>query len=135
MALLQWKSEYETRIAAVDYEHRRLIGLINEMHDRLPGPGHQPVVSAFFGDLYAAISAHFALEERVMRERAYSGYVPHKADHERLLDEIRDLMDEYETSFEPASGEGLRERLDVWFVRHFQEMDAPLHAAIGEHGP
>jgi hemerythrin len=135
MALLQWKSEYETRIAAVDYEHRRLIGLINEMHERLAGLGHQPAVSAFFGDLYAAISAHFALEERVMRERAYSAYVPHKDDHERLLDEIRDLMDEYETSFDPACGESLRERLDVWFVRHFQEMDAPLHAAIGAHGP
>lgn len=134
MALLQWKTDYETRIAAVDYEHQRLIGLINELHQRLTGPGGQSAVSEFFGDLYAAISAHFALEERVMRERAYSGYTAHKADHERLLDEIRDLMDEYETRFDPSCGDNLGQRLDVWFGRHFQEMDAPLHAAIGGRG-
>lgn len=135
MALLKWKSDYETRIAAVDHEHQQLIGLINEIHDRLAGPGREPAVSAFFGDLHAAVSAHFALEERVMRERAYAGYAPHKADHERLLDEIRDLMDEYETGFEAGYGDTLHARLDAWFLRHFQEMDAPLHAAIGEHGP
>lgn len=134
MALLQWKSDYETRIAAVDYEHRRLIGLINEMHQRLAGPGREPTISAFFGDLYAAISAHFALEEKVMREHAYPGYALHKADHERLLDEIRDLMDEYETSLDVASGSSLGERLDAWFLRHFREMDSPLHTAIGDHG-
>lgn len=135
MALLQWKSDYETRIAAVDHEHRQLIGLINQIHDQLAGPGRKAQVSAFFGDLHAAVSAHFALEERVMRERAYAAYAPHKADHERLLDEIRDLMDEYETNFEPGYGESLQQRLDAWFLRHFQEMDAPLHAATDGYGP
>lgn len=134
MALLQWKTGYETGIAAVDHEHRRLIELINGLHVRLGDPDQAASVSAFFGDLYAEISAHFALEEKVMRERRYSAYAPHKADHERLLDEIRDLMDEHETDQNPVCGEGIRARLDTWFLRHFHTMDAPLHAAIGAGG-
>jgi hemerythrin-like metal-binding protein len=134
MTLLEWKPGYETGIAAVDYEHRRLIGLINKLHHQLAQPGQRATVSAFFGDLYAEIAAHFALEERVMRQRAYPAYGLHKADHERLLDEIRDLMDEYETSLDDASRDTLRERLEAWFLRHFHAMDAPLHAATGEQG-
>jgi hypothetical protein len=45
-----------------------------------------------FGDLYKGISAHFALEERSMRERVRPTR-PHKNDHERLLDELRDIME------------------------------------------
>lgn len=134
MALLHWKADYATGIAAVDYEHRRLIELINELHHRLGDASRPASVSAFFGDLYAEISAHFALEEKMMRERAYSAYAPHKADHERLLDEIRDLMDEYETGLDSVPGETIRDRLETWFMRHFRTMDAPLHAAIGGHG-
>ena len=52
----------------------------------------------FFGDLFKAISAHFALEERFMRERGYDQLVQHKNDHERLLDEIRDIMEDFEAS-------------------------------------
>jgi hemerythrin len=41
-----------------------------------------------------AFSAHFALEERFMREHGYDQLALHKADHERLLDEIREIMDD-----------------------------------------
>ena len=33
-----------------------------------------------------------------MRERGYDHLVQHKNDHERLLDEIRDLMEDFEAS-------------------------------------
>ena len=33
MALLQWKDRYSVGIAAVDHEHKELIGLINRLYD------------------------------------------------------------------------------------------------------
>ncbi len=33
-----------------------------------------------------------------MRDNDYDEYRDHKADHERLLDDFRDLMDDYEDS-------------------------------------
>jgi hemerythrin-like metal-binding protein len=131
MALLQWKDQYSVGIAAVDYEHKELIDLINRLHDELTASGEKLSASAFFGDLFRGISAHFALEERFMRERRYDQLAEHKADHERLLDEIRDIMDEFEER-EVASDE-LRARLDAWFSRHFETHDARLHKALGSH--
>jgi len=131
MALLQWKEHYSVGVDAVDHEHKELITLINRLHDELMAKGEELSIRGFFGDLFKGISAHFALEERLMRERHYDQLDQHKADHERLLDEIRDIMDEFEGR-EIASAE-LGAKLDAWFSRHFETHDARLHKALGPH--
>ena len=131
MALLQWKEHYSVGVDAVDHEHKELITLINRLHDELMTKGEELSIRGFFGDLFKGISAHFALEERFMRERHYDQLDQHKADHERLLDEIRDIMDEFEGR-EIASAE-LGAKLDAWFSRHFETHDARLHKALGPH--
>lgn len=131
MPLLQWKDQYSVGIEAVDHEHKELIELINRLHEKLTAGGEKFSAGAFFGDLYRGISAHFALEERFMRERRYDQLVQHKADHERLLDDIRDMMDEFEKHEVPSAELG--GRLDAWFSRHFETHDARLHKALGPH--
>lgn len=131
MPLIDWKDEFKIGIASVDFEHQALIGLINELHARLRHAAGETPVSDFLGDIHTAIAAHFALEERVMRERNYDQYREHKADHEHLLDELRDIMDEYEVGAMADYETALAERLREWFGRHFREMDARLHATLG----
>src|SRR5215831_13626740 len=131
MGLLHWDDRYSVGIAAVDHEHRELIDLVNTLYDEAAAQRSKDAVLNFFGDLFKAISAHFALEERFMRERGYDQLGAHKSDHERLLDEIRDLMEDYEVNdlFEERL---LAQRLDAWFSRHFETHDARLHRALGE---
>ena len=132
MALLQWKDSYSVGVAAVDYEHRELIDLINRLHDAMTARGAPLTASGFFGDLIKAISAHFALEERFMREHEYDQLAQHKADHERLLDEINDIADDFDRD-ETIEHDALAARLDAWFSRHFETHDARLHKALGTH--
>lgn len=132
MALLEWKDQYCTGIEAVDHEHRELIDLINRLHDELMKQHSKSSVEAFFGDLLKGITAHFALEERFMREHRYNGLPAHKSDHERLLDEIRDIMDGCLEADE-IDQSTLVGRLDAWFSRHFETHDARLHKALGMH--
>lgn len=132
MPLLQWKDQYSVGIEAVDHEHKELIELINQLADEVLAKGTTLVASAFFGDLIKGISAHFALEERFMRERGYDQLAQHKGDHERLLDEILNIMDEFEGD-ETVNRAELAKRLDAWFSRHFETHDARLHKALGTH--
>jgi hemerythrin len=129
MTLLQWKDEYSVGIAAVDHEHRELIDLVNGLYEELcrSSTGHS--ASRFFGDLLKGISAHFALEERIMRARGYRQLASHKHDHERLLDELRDMMEAYEQA-DSIDVLELAPRLDQWFSRHFRTHDAQLHHAL-----
>jgi hemerythrin len=132
MGLLHWDKRYSIGIEAVDHEHRELVDLINRLYEEARARGSKVAVLGFFGDLFKAISAHFALEERVMRERGYDQLMQHKNDHERLLDEIRDIMEDYETT-DLFDEQLLAQRLDAWFSRHFETHDARLHHALGRH--
>jgi hemerythrin-like metal-binding protein len=131
MALIEWKDEFKVGIASVDYEHEQLIALLNELHAGLEGSADKDAVSRFLGEVYAKIAAHFALEEKVMRDRRYDQLQDHKADHERLLDEIRDIMDRHEADAYYDYADSLAHHLRDWFAEHFKTKDARLHKMLG----
>ena len=128
MTRLQWRDEYSIGIADVDYEHRELIGLINDLIGRIT-EGSGGDVPDYLGEIYARIAAHFALEEKIMRERKYDQYADHKADHDRLLEAIRDIMDEYDDGAALDNDEFV-DRLDHWFTDHFRTKDARMHKRL-----
>lgn len=132
MVLISWKRHYSVGVEAVDHEHRELIDLINRLHEELLAGRSDPAVTAFLGDIFRSISAHFALEERFMHEHRYDQFAEHKQAHEQLLEEIREIMDGYEADPEGASNQ-LSDRLDAWFTLHFRTHDARLHHRLGTH--
>lgn len=126
MTLLQWKPAYSLGIPSVDLEHRELIGMINSTYKNLEDNRDPDSIEACLEDIFAGIAAHFALEELHMRNAAYREYQAHKQQHEELLDQLRDMMDEFED--DPASGrETLQRSLSDWFGKHFATFDARLH--------
>ena len=130
MALLEWHEHYSLGIPAIDHEHRELIGLLNELVEALSRPGAREEVLDCFGEVHSGIASHFALEEKIMRDRNYDEYAEHKADHYRLLEELRDIMDEYESAGQIDAQE-FAGRLDRWFTEHFKNRDARLHGRLG----
>ena len=126
MALIEWRQEYSVGNAAIDHEHEHLIEQINQLYEQLGHPLDAVTIEAMLGDIQADISAHFALEELLMREADFAEYEDHKEDHEDLLDQIHDLI--FSFSEDPDSGrELLMNQLSDWFGRHFASFDARLH--------
>lgn len=132
MNLLNWKSEYSVGVESVDAEHREMIGLINDVYAKLGKSPDAEEVENCLEHIHTAISLHFALEERIMRENSYFEFEAHKEDHEELLDEIRDLMDGFAADTD-AGARLLEKRLSDWFGRHFATFDARLHGKLGPH--
>ncbi len=130
MPLLQWKPSFSLGIPSVDLEHREMIQTINDLYATLDEKYDSEAVEGILGDIHAGISAHFALEERIMRTASYPEYADHKNNHEDLLDEIRDLMDSF--ADDPVSGKALlQSSLSDWFSQHFATFDARLHKDLG----
>jgi len=130
MVLIEWKDTYATGIPDVDHEHRELIDLINKLYEAMSGENASITVMDFLGEIYAHVSAHFALEEKIMRARKYDHYKEHKADHEELLDELRDLMDDFEEN-DRYNDEAFAASIEHWFTNHFKTRDARLHKYLG----
>lgn len=130
MSLITWRDAFSLGIDAIDAEHQELIELINELDGAMQrAASHDSVVLAL-GEIYARIAAHFALEEKIMRDWRYAAYSQHKQDHETLLDILLDVID-------GVDGDGRYDRaalsadLDRWFSHHFQTHDARLHNELG----
>ena len=130
MKNLEWRAEFSTGLPEVDHEHRQLIGLINGALERSTGADASgPEVMAALGEIHARTTAHFALEERLMLQLEYDQRREHKRDHERLLDEVRQIMDtvEHEAGFDQDL---FTSRLSAWFAEHFRTHDARFQVRL-----
>jgi hemerythrin-like metal-binding protein len=123
---IAWREEFSVGLPDVDHEHRELIAMINELAGSLGPQSDVQAILGALGEIHARIAAHFALEEREMRQLNYSALAAHKGDHERLLDDILDIMAGVESpgGYDPAL---LDRRLSAWFTEHFRTHDAQLH--------
>ena len=126
MALITWREEFCTGISGVDHEHENLINQINLVYALIDQKADQQAVVDSLGDIYGSISAHFALEEQMMKRHHYDRYQEHMADHNRLLDDIVTITDEYENTHE-LNDEVFKQKLNDWFATHFKTHDSRLH--------
>jgi len=129
MTLLKWTKEFSVGIEEVDGEHKELIEMINGLHDVMQVGADYVQVVELLGEIYSQIAAHFAHEEKIMRNARYPLYEEHREDHETLLDDLREIMDEVEAdgSFDAAALSG---DLNRWFIDHFHTHDARLHRSL-----
>ncbi len=136
MALIKWREEFCTGIKGVDFEHEALIRQINAVYELVEDRADKALVIDSLGEIYGSISAHFALEEQMMKRHYYDHYQQHKADHERLLDDIREITDEFEKSIDVDDAK-FKQKLADWFQLHFKTHDSRLHnlAAMRAHEP
>ncbi len=130
MTLLEWKDEYRTGFSSIDFEHQNLISNINQIFEA--GDTNIEALLTALGEIHTLIEAHFALEEKIMRDQQYPAYIAHKQDHERLLDEILNIMDGVEKKEKADAALALSEQLSAWFAIHFSSLDKDLHTMLGQ---
>jgi hemerythrin len=130
MKYLEWQDHFAIGVDSVDYEHQNLISMINRIFAELEERRDLEQIRETMADVHREITAHFALEERIMRDANYEEYGDHKNDHEDLLDQIRSMMEAIERSPDVAL-DSLSEDLGDWFGNHFQTFDARLHQKFG----
>ena len=119
--LIEWRDEFRTGIDGVDYEHEELIRLINSLFEK--AQGKDSMINSL-NEIYAEIAGHFVLEEQIMKNEKYDQYEEHRKDHAKLLEDIGEITDTYESDEDIAK---LQQVLNDWFIEHFKTHDARLH--------
>ena len=122
MALLAWKEDYSVKVRQFDDQHRRLIDMVNKLHDAVKlGKG-----SGILGDVLSSLAAytqtHFADEERVMLQNRYPGFTAHKKAHDQLVARVREFQRQVGTG-DATVTPGLMNFLKEWLLQHIQGVD------------
>ncbi len=130
MVYLEWKPAFNTGIPGIDYEHHRLVDMLNEIHELILNNAEARIVADTLAGFHTLAAAHFALEEKIMRDQRYPGLEGRRDSHYRLLDQVREVMDAYEKG--PFSvGKSLPGTLKQWLAEAM-DIDVKLFAEISD---
>ena len=83
-----WSEELSVGIPQIDEEHRRFIGLVNELNAAIAGREPKAQVEALLDAIVSEARAHFAHEERLLGERGYPGAEQHALLHAGLIIQV-----------------------------------------------
>lgn len=117
--------------STMDAEHELLHGLLEELQAELLAGG--PGVEELTVRLDDVARAHFLEEQSLMRLHAYPAYEAHQNEHDRLIEELRELTGEVRDG---GASDAVRlvEKLDLWFNVHMRTTDAALEEYLRQHG-
>jgi hemerythrin-like metal-binding protein len=121
MALITWNDSYSVKIKEMDNQHKKLIDLINTLHDAMKvGKGKEAV-----GEISTALvdytKRHFSAEEMLMKLHDYPGYEDQKRAHMQLVSQIAVIQKKYEDG--TVLSQDVITFLKNWLVNHIQGMD------------
>lgn len=128
MPYIEWNPQLETGVAGIDYEHRRLVQLLNDIHELIVAGAEPHRIADMLADFHTLATAHFALEEKIMRDRKYPAFAERRETHRRLLDQVREIMDAYDAGSYRV-GKSLPATLRQWL---FQAMSIDVDLFAGQ---
>jgi hemerythrin len=126
MAPVQWSDKIETKITVIDYEHRVLIDLLNQVEvlSQSDAVTHESKL-AVFQELSDYVKTHFFMEEEMMRAFGYPGYAAHLAQHDEFRAKVLQLQNDLLQGDMAIMG-FVSNFLNRWLVNHILKVDQEL---------
>jgi len=80
-SVFTWKQAYEVGNPTVDSQHRKLVGLVSDLHTAMSKGQGRPALTRILQELLHYTVQHFKDEEIIMSRAAYPKLVAHIAMH------------------------------------------------------
>ena len=133
MAFIEWSENLSVDVKMFDEEHKKLIGLVNDLHgSMLKGKGKDALGIVLKGLIDYTVT-HFDNEEKVMEQYNYPGYKLHLVEHKQLTAKVVELRDKYNKGDVYLSMDVLLFLKD-WLTHHILETDKQYGAFYTSKG-
>lgn len=134
MPLFNWEDSYSVGLASVDYQHRRLVDMVNLLDESVSIGSDEETLRKILKELYAYTEYHFTTEEEMMRAAGPAlgeHYRRHKGEHSEFTAKIRPLAGDGPLDVS-ALNEALFEYLVRWLVDHILGSDKEMGYLLAE---
>ncbi|HVO74384.1 MAG TPA: bacteriohemerythrin [Ignavibacteriaceae bacterium] len=129
MELISWSEKYSVNNNLIDSQHKKLVGLINQLHAAMKESKGKEILQKILGELILYTKDHFSTEERMMSAAKFPGFAEHKKEHDGLTAKVLDLQKKY--------GEGsssltidIMNFLKSWLINHIEGTDKKYKGRI-----
>lgn len=86
-----WLSSFETGIAVIDAQHRKLVGMLNELFDAINRGEGNNIVGKILDGMIHYTQTHFATEEKLFAKFGYPESAEHIREHDALRKQVLKL--------------------------------------------
>jgi len=133
MPLFTWNDSYSVGVMDIDAQHKRLVELVNELHDAMSlGKGRDTVGKTLDG-LIDYTRTHFAFEEKLMAVHTYPAAAQHKIEHESLTRQVVELQGKFLTGQATVTLTVMKFLKD-WLSNHILSVDKKFGAYLNTQG-
>lgn len=122
MPLFLWKKSYEINVPEIDVQHRRLVGMINELADAMMVQKGRNALPHILEELADYIQLHFTTEETMMQKRNYPELDEHAEVHHELTQQFLEYKDQYSLDHD-LNPKVLLDFLCSWLKNHIMVND------------
>jgi hemerythrin len=96
MALIQWSKSLSVNVREIDRQHRKVVGLFNELNDSMRQSKGKDALGKNFNDLIGYLRAHFKTEERYFDQFDFSETFQHKLMHLDFIEKVSGFKNNFE---------------------------------------
>ncbi|MEE9543058.1 MAG: hemerythrin family protein [Thermodesulfobacteriota bacterium] len=124
---LYWTSSMSVGIEKIDYQHKELFCLVNDLMDLLNDGREPESIELAFDFLQDYVNDHFGEEEKYMDKYSFPGAAPHKEQHAVFKITFENLRRRYD-EIGPSEGlmKILQSQLAAWIMTHVKNVDKML---------
>lgn len=133
MALLEWSDNYSVQVNKLDNQHKKIVSLINELHSAMREAHGKEVMGKILNELTDYTVFHFSSEEKIMKDNNYPGYISHKAEHDKLTTQVKELVNNLKAGKNVLSQEVLFFLKD-WLLNHIAVLDKKYSSFLNNKG-
>jgi hemerythrin-like metal-binding protein len=122
MALINWSDEFSVGINVFDEHHKKLAGLVNQLHDAMKRGEAKQMQEAILDELVKYTRNHFFEEERMFDLYSYPEAILHKREHSLLTAKVVEYSNSVKSGKSIISSE-LMNFLRDWLLNHIANSD------------
>ena len=133
MPYITWQKIHSVNIKQFDDDHKKLIGLINELHDSMKIGQGRAVVEKILTSMFDYTQNHFTREETYMTQHRYPEFAKHRAAHREFTKKVADFRKSFIEGKLALSVE-VMDFLRDWLVNHILDADKKYGPFLNEKG-
>ncbi len=122
MPLVKWDDSFKMDIYEIDVQHKKLIDLVNILHEAMKAGKSNDVLDSAINALLAYTQLHFHAEERMLQQNNYFDLTHHKIQHQKFIARIKQFRDQFESGQFSLSIDMLM-FLSDWLTNHIKKTD------------
>ncbi len=122
-----WTNQMRVEVKLLDNDHKKLLILLNELHDCAASRYAKPILEMILESLLGSLRAHFVHEERIFTETAYPSAAVQECENELMIERLKVLQARFRKCTDWESSLQVVQLLKDCIFEHLQ---SPGHAYL-----